>query len=152
MRIHLRTSAPGLVRRIAVGWPLVLATATTAGLLTACTSGSTDHVPAPAADVKAPLTVDTTSGRLAGVATSTAREFLGVRYAQAPTGDRRWTMPVAPPRPSGTVLAIKPGPSCAQAGSAPGASATGSTSEDCLFLNVTTPKTMRPGEKLPVMV
>jgi para-nitrobenzyl esterase len=73
-------------------------------------------------------------------------------YAQPPTGARRWTMPVAPPRPSGTVQATKPGPSCAQAGSAPGASATSSASEDCLFLNVTTPKTMRAGHKLPVMV
>jgi para-nitrobenzyl esterase len=61
-------------------------------------------------------------------------------------------MPVAPARPSGTVPATKAGPSCAQGGSAPGASATTSTSEDCLFLNVTTPKTARAGQRLPVMV
>ncbi|MBE7161805.1 MAG: carboxylesterase family protein, partial [Williamsia herbipolensis] len=102
--------------------------------------------------VPAPLTVETTSGRLHGLATSTSREFLGVRYAKPPTGPRRWTMPVPEPKASGTVPATEPGASCAQAGSAPGASATASTSEDCLFLNVTTPRTMTPGERLPVMV
>lgn len=133
-------------------WPLALAAATAAGLLTACSSGSASPAAATAAQKSAPLTVDTTSGRLHGTATATAREFLGVRYAQPPTGARRWTMPVAPPKPSGAVQATKPGPSCAQAGSAPGASATSSVSEDCLFLNVTTPKTMRAGQQLPVMV
>ncbi|MCL9793600.1 carboxylesterase/lipase family protein [Frankia sp. AgKG'84/4] len=148
--------------------PLVAAAALAAGLLTACTgsstpqaAGSTPPTPptasrtSPAASPSsgpAPLTVDTTSGRLHGLATSQAREFLGVRYAEAPTGDQRWTMPTAPPKPVGTVEATKAGPSCAQGGSAPGASATTSTSEDCLFLNVTTPTTARTGEKLPVMV
>ena len=54
-------------------------------------------------------------------------------------------MPVAPLKASGTVQATKPGPSCAETSAAPGASATASSSEDCLFLNVTTPKTMRAG-------
>jgi para-nitrobenzyl esterase len=75
-----------------------------------------------------------------------------VRYAQPPTGERRWTMPVAAAKAPGVVQATKAGPSCAQAGSAPGASATASASKDCLFLNVTTPKTMTAGQKLPVMV
>jgi para-nitrobenzyl esterase len=113
-------------------------------LLAGCSSGRSSDA--------APSTVDTTSGNLQGTVTDTARQFLGVRYAEAPTGDRRWTDPVAPPKPAGTVDATKAGPSCAQAGSAPGADATASTSEDCLFLNVTTPKDLHPGEKLPVMV
>jgi para-nitrobenzyl esterase len=137
---------------MAAAAPLVLAATTVAGLLAACTSGSVSHSPAPAATEPAPLTVGTTGGQLHGVATSTVREFLGVRYAQAPTGQRRWTMPVAPLKASGTVQATKPGPSCAQTSAAPGASATASSSEDCLLLNVTTPKTMRAGQKLPVMV
>lgn len=100
----------------------------------------------------APLTVDTTSGRLYGLATARAREFLGVRYAQPPTGARRWTLPRPVVKAAGTVPADKPGASCAQAGGAPGASATASTTEDCLFLNVTTPKNMAAGAHLPVMV
>jgi para-nitrobenzyl esterase len=137
---------------MAAAAPLVLAATTAAGLLTACMSGSASHSPAATADVKAPLTVATTGGRLHGVASSAAREFLGIRYAQAPTGQRRWTMPVAPPKASGIVQAAKPGPSCAQTSAATGAAATASSSEDCLFLNVTTPTTMRAGAKLPVMV
>jgi para-nitrobenzyl esterase len=123
-----------------------------AAVLGACSSSSGAAPAATTASTAAPLTVDTTSGRLQGTATARAREFLGVRYAQPPTGSRRWTMPVAPATPSGTVRATTAGPSCAQAGTAPGASSTGSTSEDCLFLNVTTPRSTRPGETLPVMV
>lgn len=121
----------------------VLGLAALTALVTACSSTESPE---------APLRVDTTSGDLQGLATDTARQFLGVRYAEAPTGQRRWTMPVAPPRPSGTVQATAPGAACAQSSGVPGADATASSSEDCLFLNVTTPKDTRPGEKLPVMV
>lgn len=98
-------------------------------------------------DSTASLTVTTSSGRLHGLATSSAREFLGVRYALPPTGARRWTDPQPAPAASGVVDATRPGARCAQ-----GSGASASTSEDCLFLNVTTPLDQKPGEKLPVMV
>ncbi|MGC4938481.1 carboxylesterase/lipase family protein [Kribbella sp. DT2] len=119
-----------------------------AGLLSACTSKAAD----PDVAHDAPLTVETSSGQLQGTSAGSARQFLGVRYGQSVAGERRWTNPVAAPKAAGTVQATKPGPSCAQAGTAPGAEATASKNEDCLFLNVTTPKQLRDGEKLPVMV
>ncbi|WP_328648805.1 carboxylesterase family protein [Amycolatopsis sp. NBC_00348] len=92
------------------------------------------------------LTVGTTSGQVHGLATASAREFLGVRYALAPTGERRWTAPQPAPAPAGVVDATRPGARCSQGTQAAG------TSEDCLFLNVTTPRDQAPGERLPVMV
>ncbi|ODU03468.1 MAG: hypothetical protein ABS81_14245 [Pseudonocardia sp. SCN 72-86] len=125
---------------------LVLGLAAVTALVAGCSSTGSGS------SADAPLHVDTTSGRLAGLSTDTARQFLGVRYAESPTGPRRWTLPVAPPTPEGTIQATAPGPACAQSSGVPGADATSSTDEDCLFLNVTTPQDARPGEKLPVMV
>ncbi|WP_308222764.1 carboxylesterase family protein [Frankia sp. AgPm24] len=105
-----------------------------------------------AAGEPAPLTADTSSGRLQGMATGQVRQFLGVRYAQPPTGARRWTTPVPAPKQTGTVEATRAGASCPQAGPAPGAAGAAAPSEDCLFLNITTPATRQHGEKLPVMV
>ncbi|GAB3285028.1 carboxylesterase/lipase family protein [Kineosporia babensis] len=90
-----------------------------------------------------PLTVETSSGRLEGLADGPVRKFLGVRYAQPPTGERRWTLPVMAERAEGTVDAQQSGARCTQ----------GETgAEDCLFLEVTTPAKAEPGQKLPVMV
>nr|WP_273482851.1 carboxylesterase family protein [Kribbella italica] len=112
-----------------------------------CSSNDSDPQAAPA---DAPLTVSTSSGQLHGVATAKARMFLGVRYAQPPTGERRWELPQPQPAADGVVEATKAGPPCAQAPTLPGASK--SDAEDCLFANVTTPKQLKPGDKLPVMV
>jgi para-nitrobenzyl esterase len=98
------------------------------------------------------LTVTTTAGALHGLVTSTAREFLGVRYAQAPTGARRWTDPQPQPRATGVVQATKAGPACEQATGLAAAPTEKNSSEDCLFLNVTTPKDAQAGQRLPVMV
>ena len=57
--------------------------------------------------------VKTTSGRLEGLATKHAREFLGVRYAKPPVGKLRWAPPV-PYRSDRRVSAKKPGPNCLQ--------------------------------------
>ncbi|GAB3158952.1 carboxylesterase family protein [Amycolatopsis stemonae] len=110
-------------------------------VLSGCSSGDTGD---------ASLTVDTTSGKLHGLATASTRQFLGVRYALAPTGARRWTPPQPAPAAPGVVEATEAGPSCAQTASTPGAKP--SDAEDCLFLNVTTPRGARAGAKLPVMV
>ncbi|MEA5360639.1 carboxylesterase family protein [Amycolatopsis sp., V23-08] len=92
------------------------------------------------------LTVGTTTGQVHGLATASAREFLGVRYALAPTGERRWSAPQPVPAQDGVADATHPGARCSQG------TQTAGTSEDCLFLNVTTPRDQRPGERLPVMV
>ncbi|GAB6903202.1 carboxylesterase/lipase family protein [Kineosporia succinea] len=92
----------------------------------------------------APLTVDTTSGRVRGVTQGGTSTWLGVRYAEPPTGERRWTDPEpARPRP-GVTEANRAGAACVQRDVRPG------ESEDCLFVNVTTPR--EHAGNLPVMV
>ncbi|MFJ5102364.1 carboxylesterase/lipase family protein [Streptomyces sp. NPDC088554] len=125
-----------------------------------CGSGPSDlaatakDTPAP---LTAPLTVTTTSGTLRGTASGSVRKFLGVRYAQPPTGDGRWSPPRPLPAPAHStrgatpVDATKPGARCPQTAGAP-THLPGSTDEDCLFVNVTTPRDLRPGERLPVLV
>ena len=77
--------------------------------------------------------------------------YRGIRYAEAPTGPRRWTAPV-PVEPSPETPAISFGPACPQS-EAPDAfvwSRTGfAQSEDCLFLNVWS---RTDDEPKPVMV
>jgi para-nitrobenzyl esterase len=74
--------------------------------------------------------------------------FFGIRYAASPEGAARWTPPQPPTPPTTTVLADLPGPACPQTGS----TAPLPQSEDCLFLNVYVPATVRPHSKLPVFL
>jgi para-nitrobenzyl esterase len=68
--------------------------------------------------------------------TGTMREFLGMRYAQPPTGSLRWRPP-QPVTPSvATQDATQFGNHCPQPSSIFG---NGTLTEDCLFLNVFTP-------------
>ncbi|WP_333776910.1 carboxylesterase/lipase family protein, partial [Streptomyces sp. IBSBF 3136] len=82
------------------------------------------------------VTVRTHDGLLRGTVHDGYRTFEGIPYAAPPLGRLRWT----PPRPaagwSGVRDATRPASACPQpAGEVPG----GSTDEDCLYLNVTTP-------------
>jgi para-nitrobenzyl esterase len=95
----------------------------------------------------ATVTIKTENGPVKGLANSTMRKFLGVRYAAAPTGARRWQPPVAPTRWTVAADATHFGNHCAQV---PSPFGTPSTSEDCLFLNVYTPA--KPAANSPVMV
>jgi para-nitrobenzyl esterase len=97
----------------------------------------------------APLTVTTTGGELKGRTTRATRQFLGIRYALPPTGDRRWTLPEPVPPASGVTDATKAGSQCPQT---TGEDKKPGTDEDCLFLNVTAPRRTVAGERLPVMV
>ncbi len=102
---------------------------------------------------KDPLQVRTDKGKVEGIFTlhRTVRAFLGIPYAAPPVGKLRWR----PPQPARQWFyrsAKAFGPHCIQFGSYPdmifhdpGAS------EDCLTLNVWTPKGAAPGS-LPVMV
>ena len=90
----------------------------------------------------------TLSGPVRGTAMDGIREFLGIPYAAAPTGNRRW-QPPQPHAPWFTPLdATHFGAHCPQP--EPPASAAGA-SEDCLFLNVYTPSHALFGQH-PVMV
>ncbi|MGP3950029.1 carboxylesterase/lipase family protein [Streptomyces sp. 7N604] len=109
-----------------------------------------------------PLTVSTSLGTVRGTTgRDGVRVFQGIPYAAPPTGELRWRPP-KPARPwSGVRDASSPASPCPQIpltllpdGSPilPGESnRTGSTSEDCLYLNVWTP-TRTSGGRLPVLV
>ncbi|KAJ6528734.1 Carboxylesterase [Mycena vulgaris] len=102
--------------------------------------------------------VSTTSGWLHGIEDNGVMSFKGVRFAHAPTGERRWEPPapfISNAAQNTTVLA----PSCIQQftfatsefiqslfNNPPPAS----ESEDCLFLNVWAPST-KSKEKKPVV-
>lgn len=105
---------------------------------------------AAAAAEDAPLTVRVDTGLLHGDANATTRHFLGVPYAKPPVGALRWVAPQPATPWSGVREATKAGSHCPQTAAGPGQPA--SADEDCLFVNVTTPRRMAPGAKLPVMV
>ncbi|HEY8609168.1 MAG TPA: carboxylesterase/lipase family protein [Noviherbaspirillum sp.] len=116
--------------------------------LTACGSGGGDDPPVAAPEAVAPdvTVVRTDKGSVKGVDADNTLRFLGIPYAAPPTGERRWKAPE--PAASWTEVrdASKFGGTCPQAGGAFGGA---STNEDCLYLNVFTPKGDGP---FPVMV
>jgi para-nitrobenzyl esterase len=75
--------------------------------------------------------------------------FRGLPYAAPPTGDLRWRQPQLPGSWRGVRDATRFAPSCPQKPS--GFAPPGPQSEDCLYLNVTTP-TLRRGADRPVLV
>lgn len=87
--------------------------------------------------------VETDSGRLRGGThdDGAVRRFLGVRYAEAPVGERRWRPPVPARGWTGTRDALALAPAAPQLPPAPTSLYFGGESafdEDCLFLNVWT--------------
>lgn len=114
------------------------------------------------------LKVDTSVGTVYGLINGThpdVAQFLGIPYAEPPTGNRRWTAPAAK-APSGTIDATKFGPSCPQYDTSIPSTyeidtreflISGPTSEDCLTLSIWAPYTPKTSgnsscEKLPVVV
>lgn len=95
------------------------------------------------------LEVDTTTGTVRGVEVGATRQFLGIRYALPPVGERRWTLPEPAADTDAVLDASKPGSPCPQGGDP--ALGVGSTDEDCLFVNVTTPA-RASDQPRPVMV
>jgi para-nitrobenzyl esterase len=98
-----------------------------------------------------PLVVRTADGRIRGMYAGATREFLGIPYAAPPIGRLRWRPP-QPARPwSGIRNAREPGHDCAQTGSLATGVPVTSDFENCLYLNVYTPK-LATRRLLPVMV
>ncbi|MEV0809312.1 carboxylesterase family protein [Micromonospora sp. NPDC050200] len=96
-----------------------------------------------------PAVVRTDHGNVRGTVTETYREFQGIPYAAAPVGVRRWRSPEPAPAWSGIRDATTPKPGCAQLEGLPMDEA--SVTDDCLYLNVTTPRNSS-GQRLPVVV
>lgn len=122
-----------------------LGCALTAVLATAWSAAPPTQSGAPVAAT----TVHTHDGPVRGAAHDGYRTFEGIPYAAPPVGRLRW----APPRHaapwSGVRDATEPASACPQpTGEVPG----GSTDEDCLHLNVTTPGGAGPARPRPVIV
>ena len=98
--------------------------------------------------VAAPLVVKTDKGLLRGTTVSGMRAFRGIPYAAPPVGALRWRPPQDVAPWTGARAATAFGPNCAQAG---GTFGSNSVSEDCLYLNVYTPRKLVRGKHYPVM-
>jgi para-nitrobenzyl esterase len=96
-----------------------------------------------------PTVVRTEAGLVRGQAAGDARVFNGIPYAAPPMGLLRWKAPEPGRRWDGVRDALKLSSACPQQDNpeAPG----GSTNEDCLYLNVTTPST-KADRPRPVVV
>jgi len=90
-------------------------------------------------------------GIVEGSEMSGVHAFLGMPYAAAPIGDRRWQPPQPPDAWEGVRDATHFGPACLQKGGASFDLRVQEQSEDCLFLNVWT-STLDSQAQHPVMV
>ena len=95
--------------------------------------------------------VETSAGAVAGIDQGAHQAFLGLPYARPPTGERRWL----PPEPAEVWQGVRPASSFGNAAAQPdhpvlGFAASGTRSEDCLYLNVYTPRA--DGAQRPVML
>ena len=96
--------------------------------------------------------VDAPAGRVRGSEEAGVRVFKGIPYARPPVGERRWRAPQPLARWQGTRPAQQFGPACVQAQGGPPSVYSNPpmpVSEDCLSLNVWSPK---DAKRAPVLV
>jgi len=124
--------------------------------LTACTTSPTQST-LPLADDAAVRQLD--SGAIRGfINAAGGHSWLGIPYAAPPVGERRWRAPLAPEGWTQQRDALRAGSPCIQYGSPLGGVGTAGTrqgAEDCLYLNVYSPRldaTAARDARLPVMV
>lgn len=130
-------------------WAAASVAAVTAASAAAAVSGTAAAAPVAPACTAGTL-VQTKDGPVCGLVGDGVTSYLGIRYAAAPVGARRWRPP-APVTPwTATLPATQTGPDCPQP-TFPG-STPRTTSEDCLNLNVQVPAGSGPAARLPVMV
>ena len=125
---------------------------TALGLLAATVTGAAAAgQPSGSANGSNSAVVKTDHGLIRGAVDGQTRTFLGIPYAAPPTkqNDLRWKPPQPAAAWTGVRDATKAGSSCPQPSGFPMTEQ--STSEDCLYLNVTTPASAA-GKKLPVLV
>jgi hypothetical protein len=91
----------------------------------------------------------TACGDYQGTDRGSTWSFLGIRFAAAPTGARRWRSPEPPTCPTAIVAANVYAAKCPQLDRTTGAP---EGDEDCLAVNVFTPKTSLAAGRAPVMV
>jgi para-nitrobenzyl esterase len=104
-----------------------------------------------AAPAVASPAIVTQNGPLKGIETPTTDEYLGIPYAVPPVGNLRWTPPQPNGRWHGVLQANRFGNFCTQPNGFGGTLG----SEDCLTLNIYTPRARKNQNKhhgLPVMV
>ena len=118
------------------------------GAVVAMGAGLATGLAAPATAAPPPV-VATDKGAVQGDRVDGVESFRGIPYAAAPTGVRRWQPPAPAPARRGTRDATTYGDRCAALVSTNGAR---STSEDCLFVNVSRPAGTTAAAHLPVYV
>lgn len=96
-----------------------------------------------------PAEVATAQGVVRGSVTGSGSHWLGIPYAGAPTGERRWKPPAAPASWTGVRQATEHAPACLQDTTD---YAHGKGAEDCLYLNIYAPPGTTTTSKLPVIV
>lgn len=106
------------------------------GSTTPPAGGTAPPATSPAAPPATTGLAATSCGSFQGSAQGTTWAFLGIRYAAAPTGSRRWQAPLAAPCPSAVQQASAFGAKCPQLDRETGAFI---GDEDCLTLNVWAP-------------
>lgn len=94
--------------------------------------------------------VETTHGKVEGLASDGCFRFLGIPYAAPPTGALRFRAPQPLAPWTGVRPATSPGNACPQPDSVLPGMAPGPQDENCLFLNVYTPSP--DGARRPVLV
>ncbi|KAK5578190.1 hypothetical protein RB653_003143 [Dictyostelium firmibasis] len=97
--------------------------------------------------------VSTQNGAIKGIVEDTHRVFYGVPFAQPPINQLRWENPIDMKPWENIKETLTQKPQCAQKCTLPpGSCSSIGTSEDCLYLDVFTPKDATPDSKYPVIV